>query len=93
MKECPFKQYCEEDCEVCTDEKKAKLSAITEAMIPLLIEVTRTVKMLAQEVLMYYPNKRIIYLALKHPKKRVRKKNTRRIMRWLGIIEKREKKR
>lgn len=30
-----------------------------------------------------YPNKRIVYLALHHPKERVRKKNIKRILKWI----------
>lgn len=33
-----------------------------------------------------YPNRRIAHLALNHPKKRVRKKNINRILKWNGGV-------
>lgn len=36
-----------------------------------------------ESVLRTYPNKRVMHLAMHHPKERVRKKNTHRIMRWM----------
>ncbi len=34
-------------------------------------------------VIKLYPNKRVVYLALHHPKERVRKKNMHRILKWI----------
>lgn len=42
-------------------------------------------------ILQIYPNKRILYLATKHPKKRVRKKNMHRIMKDIRKELKNEK--
>ena len=96
MDNCPFKQCCDDDCKQCTDTDKAKkiqcvaevlqptIESIVECLTPVIKECTHNIIRLWHSVIECYPNKRVVYLALRHPKKRVRKKNTNRIMRWLN---------
>ena len=93
--ECVFKKYCNDDCGSCSDKNEAKkidrmvealqpiFSNIIEVLVPVIQETTKTINSLWQSVIECYPNRRVVYLALHHPKERVRKKNTQRIMRWL----------
>ena len=89
-KDCKLKPYCSEDCATCTDEYKAKkialmdairptLIAVSEALAPILRELTRTAAQVHSVIIKSYPDKRVAYLALHHRKRRVRKKNQRRI--------------
>lgn len=65
-----------------------------ETLVPLIQEIGIAVisafKGIAEQisqqiiaVIKLYPNKRVVYLALHHPKERVRKKNMHRILKWL----------
>lgn len=56
---------------------------ITEILKPILDTVMQTIKKVTDTILNCYPTKKVLHLALYHPKERVRKKNMRRIMRWI----------
>ena len=56
---------------------------ITETLKPILEKVFETIKMVSDAILNCYPNKKVLHLALHHPKQRVRKKNIHRIMQWI----------
>ena len=56
---------------------------IAETLTPILKISLETIKALWDEILHCYPNKKVLHLALHHPKERVRKKNMRRIEKWL----------
>ena len=58
------------------DELKRTIGALIHAVMRMLDE---------------YPDKRVVRLALSHPKERVRKKNIRRIVRWVCLRNKRER--
>ncbi len=57
--------------------------AMTEALTPVLDMVMESMRKWCDKVLHCYPNKKVLHLAIHHPKERVKKKNMRRIMRWL----------
>ena len=57
-------------------------------------ELKRTIGALIHAVMRMldeYPDKHVVRLALSHPKERVRKKNIRRIVRWICLRSKRER--
>lgn len=93
--ECPFKKCCNNDCGTCNDKIKAEkvdrvvevlqpiVSNIIEVLTPVIQETAKTIKVLWRSVIECYPNRRVVHLALYHPKEKVRKKNTKRIMRLL----------
>ena len=56
---------------------------ISEVLSPIIEIVRETIKRVFDAVLHCYPGKKVLHLALHHPKERVRKKNIRRIMRWI----------
>ena len=56
---------------------------IMAVLFPILESVIQALKRFCDTVLYTYPYKRVVRLALYHPKERVRKKNMRRIMRWI----------
>lgn len=58
------------------DELKRTIGALIHAVMRMLDE---------------YQDKRVVRLALSHPKERVRKKNIRRIVRWMCLRNKRER--
>lgn len=96
MKDCPFKKYCGEDCGQCTEQDKAKkiecvaealqpiIAHILEVLAPVVKEMTQTITRCVKAVIECYPNRRVVHLALCHPKARIRRKNLNRIMRWLN---------
>lgn len=57
------------------------IQVITETLKPVLEKAFETIKKVSDAILSFYPNKRVLHLALHHPKKRIRKKNIHRIMR------------
>ena len=93
--ECQLNKYCNDDCGACSDKNKAEkiarideelqtvVSNISEVLAPAIQETAKTITGLWRSVIECYPNRRVVYLALDHPKEKVRKKNTQRIMRWL----------
>ena len=54
-----------------------------QQLIKIIAEVLTLIIEKAGEVLLQYQNKKVLHLALHHPKERVRKKNMHRIMRWI----------
>ena len=95
MSDCPFKPYCNEDCTACTDADKAdKIDRVVEALQPIVANIVEVLTPAIQEtmttinniwrsVIECYPNRRVVHLALHHRKKKIRKKNTKRIILWL----------
>jgi pyruvate-formate lyase-activating enzyme len=95
MNECPLKKYCSDDCANCTDQDKTeKIERIAEALQPIIANISQTIIPIIQETIHFikrfwraviecYPNRRVVHLALYHPKSRVRKKNINRIMKWI----------
>ena len=95
MSDCPFKPYCNEDCTACTDEDKAeKIDRVVEALQPIVAsivvvltpaieEAMTAINNIWRSVMECYPNRRVVHLALHHHKKKIRKKNTNRIILWL----------
>lgn len=93
--ECPLKKYCNDDCGACTDaDKVEKINLVVEALQPIVSNIVEVLTPAIQEaitainnmwraVIECYPNRLVVYLALYHPKEKVRKKNTQKIMRWL----------
>lgn len=57
------------------------IQVITEMLNPILEKALETIKKVSDAILSLYPSKRVLRLALHHPKKRIRKKNIHRIMR------------
>lgn len=95
MSDCPLKPYCNEDCNACTDANKEDkiyrvvdalqpiVSSIVEVLTPAIQEAMTAINNIWRSVMECYPNRRVVYLALHHRKKRIRKKNTKRIILWL----------
>lgn len=46
-------------------------------------EAVSTIQAYNETLLSVYPNKRVLHLAKYHPKERVRKKNMRRVLKWI----------
>lgn len=96
MKDCPFKQYCNDDCENCTDKDKAdKINNIKDVIQPVVANIVETLTLAIQQtiqkinhlwrtIIECYPDKRVVHLAIHHKKSRVRKKNIKRIMKWIN---------
>lgn len=92
---CPLKQICQDDCKICTDENKnEKVQNFIETIKPIFENIIKVLSSTIESVIKdcehkwkciveTYPNKRVVHLALNHPKKRIRKKNINRIMRWI----------
>lgn len=57
--------------------------SIAQVLIPTLDAAMKMCKKVCDVVLREYPNKRVIHLAMNHPKARVRKKNLHRITRYI----------
>ena len=79
-------QQCEEviQCEEAiqyVETIQGAVQKMVEVLTPLMIETWELIKNITY-ALSHYPNKKVLRLALYHPKERVRKKNMRRIMRW-----------
>ena len=95
MSDCPFKPYCNEDCTACTDEDKVeKIDRVVEALQPIVASIVQVLTPAIEEAMTAinnmwrslmecYPNRRVVHLALHHHKKKIRKKNTNRIILWL----------
>ena len=98
MVNCPLFNHCKEDCRKCTDEmKQEKIKEIAmelvpvvvdtiNALVPVVVDCVRAVTDFAISMYKQYPNKRIVWLALYHPKARVRKKNKSRIIKYFKTI-------
>lgn len=64
---------------------------MVEVLAPIVEKVYELVKRITDTVLHCYPNKRVLHLALHHPKERVRKKNIHRILRWVEKLHQNKK--
>lgn len=60
------------------------IQCIIDAIVPLIEQCAGSIKILWDEVLKAYPDKRIVYLAFYHKKAKVRKKNLNRIVKHLS---------
>lgn len=96
---CRLKGLCKEDCETCTPERKQEkfyemkdflvrvanslVEIFVERIAPMVSEVVQNCRRLSENIVKQYPHKKVLYLATKHRKKRVRKKNMNRIKKWL----------
>ncbi len=90
-----------EGWELLTEEEKAErlynvlqeiariYQSIEEALTPIIENVINTVNRVWEAILHTYPNKRVVWLAMHHPKERVRKKNRNRIIKWINLQYKR----
>ena len=72
-----------EDFQKAVEAFRCLEQAVLEVLTPIMDMVFEIIKKLTDAVLHCYPDKKVLHLALYHPKERVRKKNIRRIMRWL----------
>ena len=93
--ECPLKKYCNDDCGACTDADKVEkidlvveslqqiVANIVEVLTPAVQEAMTAINNMWRSVIECYPNRRVVHLALHHRKKKIRKKNTNRIILWL----------
>ena len=64
----------------------AAFNAVGEACIiatKFFSEAVSAIKAYTETVILLYPNKRVLHLAKYHPKERVRKKNMRRVLKWI----------
>lgn len=90
-----LKEICNENPEAkaaydkLTDEQKAKaecavymIGRALNGLIPFIETAIKTFRDFSNTFIEMYPNKRVVYLA-SHGKPRVRKKNRRRIIKWL----------
>lgn len=90
------------DWELLTEEEKAErlynvlqeiariYQNIVEALTPIIKNVISTANRIWEAIFHTYPNKRVVWLAMHHPKERVRKKNRNRIIKWINLLYKRE---
>ena len=53
------------------------------AIAPLFAEAVKNITGISEAAINSYPNKRVLHLAKHHPKERVRKKNMRRVLKWI----------
>ena len=98
MVDCPLFNHCKEDCRQCTDEmKQQKINEIAmelvpvikgaiNALVPVVADCVRAFTDFAIAMYKQYPNERIVWLALYHPKAKVRKKNKNRIINYFKNI-------
>ena len=57
--------------------------SIIETLVPIIENLMPEIKRFCDAVLDVFPNKRVVWLAIHHKQERVRKKNRRRIMKWV----------
>lgn len=79
-----------ENTKILTEAQIEAIEKVAELVRALVDKITEWIKIVAENlgkfvraVLEHYHNKRVIYLATKHPAPLVRKKNQKRIVRWL----------
>ncbi len=72
-----------EDFQKAVEAIQRLTQSIIEVLKPVLDSAMEAIKKILDAVLHVYPNKRVLHLAMHHPKERVRKKNMHRIMRWI----------
>lgn len=69
-----------EDFQKCVGAIYNSVQEAVQNLTPLVEYIAKLIKEITDAVFLLYPNKRVLRLALYHPKERVRKKNMRRIM-------------
>lgn len=79
-----------EDFQKAVEALQRLAQSIAEVLIPVLNSAIEAMKKIWDAVLHTYPNKRVVHLAMHHPKERVRKKNRKRIIKWINLQYKRE---
>lgn len=57
--------------------------AIVDALMPTIQKCVDIIKQVYEAIMNTYPNRRVVHLALYHPKERIRKKNRKRILEWI----------
>lgn len=72
-----------EDFQKARETIQGCVQALTDVLKPIIDEAMEVFKKICDAILHCYPNKKVVHLATHHPKGRVRKKNIRRIMRWI----------
>lgn len=92
MVNCENKQWCTKECEQCQYYgQQEAIQTICAAYAYLARTVGEwietTLDLLLDAIIQTYPNKRVVYLALYHPKERIRKKNRQRIFKWFNKIK------
>lgn len=98
MSVCRYQEYCNNDCDKCdiaaTEKTVADLSeafaAISKQLAEIIPWVFEVVQKIVNVCLECYPNKRVVHLAKYARKKRIRKKNRNRIIKWVNSLNKRE---
>ena len=65
------------------EEVVKAIRQIAEEIAPIIYEFAIAASATAKNIYSQYPNRRVVWLALHHKRERVRKKNIRRIMRWV----------
>ena len=59
------------------------IQGLIDAIAPLFAEAVKNMTGIYEAAINSYPNKRVLHLAKYHPKERVRKKNMRRVLKWI----------
>ena len=96
---CKLKGLCKEDCKTCTPERKQEkffelkdylvrvanslVEIFVERIAPMVNQLAYSCKRLSEDIINQYPHKKVLHLARKHKKKRVRKKNMNRVKKWI----------
>ena len=57
--------------------------AIVDVLIPIVQKCVDIINQVNEAIMNTYPNRRVVHLALYHPKERIRKKNRKRILKWV----------
>ena len=72
-----------EDIQKAVEALQRLVQALSEVLTPIMEKAWEAIKKVSDAILHCYPNKKVLHLAMHHPKERVRKKNISRIMRWI----------
>lgn len=93
---CEFQDLCNKNYESCkkTTEKidiktvggemQAIIKEFAEIIAPFIETLKKTYEKIYESILYTYPNRRVVWLALYHKKRRVRQKNRNRILKWIN---------
>ena len=73
----------QEDIQKAVEALPSLVQGLAEMLNPIFEAAWETIKKVSEIILISYPNKKVLHLAIHHPSRRVRKKNARRIMRWI----------
>lgn len=72
-----------EDFQQCVGAIQGSVQEAVQILTPIVEDIVKLIKEITDALLLCYPNKKVLRLALYHPKERVRKKNIHRIKRWV----------